>query len=226
MKCPQHYLSEMYEVILFYSGLDVSTRQILDSEGAIPSKTVADAKVATKRWQNILKNGTMEYLGQEVNEKVYAAQVGCEQCKGPTTLKNAHSKKKVKPLKKIIILNLVCPANKEGNIKHQLRDSTKEIMQILCIKNEDNQYKTVKHLNGIAENVLAGIGKFVFPVDFIILDMPKDLKVPLILGRPFLSTAHAKTDVFKRMITLRVGDEKNIFKSVKPASSLIRGSTC
>ncbi|GJV16683.1 homeodomain-like protein [Tanacetum coccineum] len=59
-------------------------------------------------------------------------------------------------------------------------------------------------------------------VDFIILDMPEDIKVPLILGRPFLSTARAKIDVYKRKITLRVGEEKIIFKSVKPASSLIK----
>ncbi|GJS73743.1 retrovirus-related pol polyprotein from transposon TNT 1-94 [Tanacetum coccineum] len=82
--------------------------------------------------------------------------------------------------------------------------------------------RTVKYLKGIAENVLVGIGKFIFPLDFIILDMPEDVKVPLILGRPFLSTAHAKIDVFKRKITLRVGEEKIIFKSVKPASSLIK----
>ncbi|GJR90328.1 mitochondrial proton/calcium exchanger protein-like protein isoform X1 [Tanacetum coccineum] len=82
--------------------------------------------------------------------------------------------------------------------------------------------KIVKCPKVIVENVLVGISKFVFPVDFIILDMPKDGKVPLILGRPFLSTAHAKIDVFKRKITLRVRDEKIIFKSVKPASSLIK----
>ncbi|GJV28761.1 integrase, catalytic region, zinc finger, CCHC-type containing protein [Tanacetum coccineum] len=75
--------------------------------------------------------------------------------------------------------------------------------------------RTVKYPKGIAENVLVGIGKFVFPVDFIILDMPEDIKVPLILGRPFLSTAHAKIDVFKRKITLRVGEEKIIFKSLR-----------
>ncbi|GJT92215.1 retrovirus-related pol polyprotein from transposon TNT 1-94 [Tanacetum coccineum] len=82
--------------------------------------------------------------------------------------------------------------------------------------------RIVKYPKGVAENVLVGIGKFVFPVDFIILDMPEDVKVPLILGRPFLSTAHAKIDVFKRKITLRVGDEKIIFKSMKPTSSLIK----
>ncbi|GKC03346.1 hypothetical protein Tco_0994956 [Tanacetum coccineum] len=82
--------------------------------------------------------------------------------------------------------------------------------------------RTVKYPKGIAENVLVGIGEFVFPVDFIILDMPKDIKVPLVLGRPFLSTAYTKIDVFKRKITLRVGEEKIIFSSVKPASSLIK----
>ncbi|GJR14360.1 DNA-directed DNA polymerase [Tanacetum coccineum] len=81
---------------------------------------------------------------------------------------------------------------------------------------------TVKYRKGIAENVLVGIGKFVFPVDFIILDMPEDIKVPLILERSFLSIAVAKIDVYKRKITLRVGEERIIFTSVKPASSLIK----
>ncbi|GJT32941.1 putative reverse transcriptase domain-containing protein [Tanacetum coccineum] len=59
--------------------------------------------------------------------------------------------------------------------------------------------RTVKYPKGIAKNVLVGIGKFTFPVDFIILDMHEDIKVPLILERPFLSTAHAKIDFEKRM---------------------------
>ncbi|GKF61008.1 putative reverse transcriptase domain-containing protein [Tanacetum coccineum] len=82
--------------------------------------------------------------------------------------------------------------------------------------------RTIKYPKGIAKNVLVGIGKFTFPIDFIILDMHEDVKVPLILGRPFLYTARAKIDVYKRKITLRVGEEKNIFKSVKPASSIIK----
>ncbi|GKA08618.1 hypothetical protein Tco_0687949 [Tanacetum coccineum] len=82
--------------------------------------------------------------------------------------------------------------------------------------------RIVKYLKGIAENVLVGIGKFTFPVDFIILDMPEDIKVPLILRRPFLSTARAKIDVYERKITLRVGEERIIFKSVKLVRSLIK----
>ncbi|GJZ15288.1 putative reverse transcriptase domain-containing protein [Tanacetum coccineum] len=82
--------------------------------------------------------------------------------------------------------------------------------------------KIVKYPKGIAENMLVEIDKFTFPIDFIILDMLEDIKVPLILGRPFLSTARSKIDVYKRKITLRVGEEKIVFTSVKPASSLIK----
>ncbi|GJY89136.1 hypothetical protein Tco_0503764 [Tanacetum coccineum] len=41
-------------------------------------------------------------------------------------------------------------------------------------------------------------------------------------GRPFLSTAHAKIDVFKIKITLKVGDDKIMFKSDKPISNIIK----
>ncbi|GJX07375.1 hypothetical protein Tco_0195307 [Tanacetum coccineum] len=82
--------------------------------------------------------------------------------------------------------------------------------------------RIIKRPKVISENVLVGIDKFVLPLDFIILDMPGDIKVPLILGRPFLSTAHVKIDVFKRKITLRVGDDKIIFKSDNPTSNIIR----
>ncbi|GKB08048.1 copia protein [Tanacetum coccineum] len=63
--------------------------------------------------------------------------------------------------------------------------------------------RTVKYLKGIAENVLVEIGKFTFPVDFIILDMPEDIKVPLILERPFF--VKPASSLIKRvyMLTLR-----------------------
>ncbi|GJS22753.1 hypothetical protein Tco_0451385 [Tanacetum coccineum] len=80
---------------------------------------------------------------------------------------------------------------------------------------------TVKYPKGIAKNVLVGIGKFVFPVGFIILDILKDINVPLILGRPFLSTARAKIDVYKRKITLRVGEERIVFTSRLMGETLV-----
>nr|GEU98544.1 reverse transcriptase domain, reverse transcriptase zinc-binding domain protein [Tanacetum cinerariifolium] len=80
--------------------------------------------------------------------------------------------------------------------------------------------RTVKHPRGIAENVLVGIGKFVFPIDFIILDMPEDVKVPLILRRPFLSIDHAKIDVLKK-ITLRVWNRVNDLAGLSSSNSSI-----
>nr|GEU30708.1 hypothetical protein [Tanacetum cinerariifolium] len=82
--------------------------------------------------------------------------------------------------------------------------------------------RSIKRPKGIAENLLVGIDNFFFPVDFIVLDMPEDIKVSLIIERPFLSTAHAKIDVFKRKFTLRVGDDKIVFKSDNPSSNIIR----
>ncbi|GJX93983.1 putative reverse transcriptase domain-containing protein [Tanacetum coccineum] len=328
MKCPQHYLTEMQE--------------ILDSRGAIPSKTAADAKI------------------KKLNEKVYAAQVGCEQCKGTHYTKDCPLKEEGKTLKEAYYTNNANPLYKErrqsmedtlskfmsesakrheenSNLIKEIRaltdvaiqnqgesiktleiqigqmskvlqergfgslpsstetnprDQVKSISTIVEVdsypicrigssqyavstrqnrtimyetrqttipflsrldgyyceekkgsygpqfseayseashinksiprKEKDPVNRTVKYPKGIAENVLVGIGKFVFPVDFIILDMPEDIKVPLILERPFLSIARAKIDVYKRKITLRVGEERIIFTSVKPASSLIK----
>ncbi|GJS45422.1 uncharacterized mitochondrial protein-like protein [Tanacetum coccineum] len=82
--------------------------------------------------------------------------------------------------------------------------------------------RTVKRPKGIAENVLVGIDKKKFSVDFIALDMPEDIKTSLILGRPFLSTSHVNIDVFKRKITLKVGNDKVMFKSDKPTSNIIK----
>ncbi|GKC84097.1 reverse transcriptase domain-containing protein [Tanacetum coccineum] len=82
--------------------------------------------------------------------------------------------------------------------------------------------RTVKQPKGIAENVLVGIDKFNFPVDFIILDIPEDFKTLLILGRPFLSNAHAIINVFKAKITLNVRNDKIFFKSNKPTSNKIK----
>nr|GFC24429.1 hypothetical protein [Tanacetum cinerariifolium] len=55
--------------------------------------------------------------------------------------------------------------------------------------------RTISKPTGVAENVFVKVGKFYFPADFVILDFVADPRVLLILGRPFLSTAHALIDV-------------------------------
>ncbi|XP_048234382.1 uncharacterized protein LOC107261349 [Ricinus communis] len=71
--------------------------------------------------------------------------------------------------------------------------------------------KSVKYPKGIVENVLVKVDKFIFPVDFVILDMDGESSVPLILGRPFLVTSRAIIDVCDGKLELRVGDETVTF---------------
>ncbi|GJW40665.1 RNA-directed DNA polymerase, eukaryota, reverse transcriptase zinc-binding domain protein [Tanacetum coccineum] len=65
---------------------------------------------------------------------------------------------------------------------------------------------------GIVKNLLIKINKFILPIDFIILNLFEDFRMPVILGRPLLATAYAKVDIFRKTISLEVGNEKFIFK--------------
>ncbi|GJX93567.1 DNA-directed DNA polymerase [Tanacetum coccineum] len=71
--------------------------------------------------------------------------------------------------------------------------------------------RSIQYPRGIIENVLIKVDKFVLLINFVILDIPEDSRVPIILGRPFLVTARAMIDVFNKKITLRVGDDEVIF---------------
>ncbi|KAL8473391.1 hypothetical protein ACS0TY_030285 [Phlomoides rotata] len=78
--------------------------------------------------------------------------------------------------------------------------------------------RTVTYPRGIVEDVLVKVDKFIFPVDFFVLDMVEDKAIPLILGRPFLATGGAMINVRNGELTLDVGGEKvsfNIFKAMK-----------
>nr|GFC63255.1 reverse transcriptase domain-containing protein [Tanacetum cinerariifolium] len=72
--------------------------------------------------------------------------------------------------------------------------------------------RTISKPTGVAENVFVKVDKFYFPADFVILDFVADPRVPLILGRPFLSTEHALIDVYEGEITLRHDDQSLTLK--------------
>nr|GFC53584.1 reverse transcriptase domain-containing protein [Tanacetum cinerariifolium] len=72
--------------------------------------------------------------------------------------------------------------------------------------------RTISKPTGVAENVFVKVGKFYFPADFVVLDFVVDPHVPLILGRPFLSTAHALIDVYEGEIILRHDDQSLALK--------------
>ncbi|GJR33152.1 reverse transcriptase domain-containing protein [Tanacetum coccineum] len=74
--------------------------------------------------------------------------------------------------------------------------------------------RSFQHPIGIAEYMLVEVGKFTFPVDFVILEMEEDSKVPLILGRPFLHTVDAVIRVKQKQLNL------GIVKSFIPSKEL------
>ena len=64
--------------------------------------------------------------------------------------------------------------------------------------------RSVKYPRGIIEDVLFKVDKFIFPADFIVLDMDEDADIPIILGRPFLAMGMTLIDVQRGELTMRV----------------------
>ncbi|XP_070669006.1 uncharacterized protein [Malus domestica] len=63
---------------------------------------------------------------------------------------------------------------------------------------------------GVLEDVLVQVNDLVFPVDFSMLEMEDSAHstpLPILLGRPFMKTAHTKIDVFKWTLTMEFDGE-------------------
>nr|XP_016487200.1 PREDICTED: uncharacterized protein LOC107807359 [Nicotiana tabacum] len=71
--------------------------------------------------------------------------------------------------------------------------------------------QTVKRPSGIPDDVLVQVGRFVFPVDFVILDYRVDEEIPIILERPFLATRRALIDCEMGALKIRLNDEEIAF---------------
>ncbi|GJW09872.1 hypothetical protein Tco_1575699 [Tanacetum coccineum] len=85
MKCPQHYLTKMQEVILFYNDAKTAIQEIAEYSQKWHNGTSRGRNTETTDGLAVIQ-AQLNNPGREikkVNEKVYAAQVGCEQCNGP-----------------------------------------------------------------------------------------------------------------------------------------------
>ena len=63
----------------------------------------------------------------------------------------------------------------------------------------------------MVEDMLVQVGSLIFLVDFVVLDIEPDSKVPFILGRPFLDTGKALIDVEAGQLTMREHDKVEVF---------------
>ncbi|XP_052730470.1 uncharacterized protein LOC128195822 [Vigna angularis] len=68
--------------------------------------------------------------------------------------------------------------------------------------------RSLKYPYGVAEDVLMKVDKFLFPMDFVIMEMEEDVNVPLILGRPFMKTSRVLIDVENGKLKVRMQDEE------------------
>ncbi|KAL7582867.1 uncharacterized protein LOC111918052 [Lactuca sativa] len=66
---------------------------------------------------------------------------------------------------------------------------------------------TITNPRGIIDDFFVKVGKFVFLVDFMVLDMKEDEDLPIISGRPFLSTAIALVEIDDSKLTLGVRND-------------------
>ncbi|GKD93781.1 hypothetical protein Tco_1373618, partial [Tanacetum coccineum] len=234
MKCPQHYLTEMQEVILFYNGLDVQTRQILDSKGAIPSKTAADAKVAiqemveySQKWHNGTSRtrstetsdglaaiqAQLNNLGREikkVNEKVYAAQVGCEQCKGPHYTKDFPLKEEGKTLEEAYYTQFGGPfqgggyraaalgfyqrnnANPSYQERRQSMEETLSKFMSESAKRHEENYNMIKEIQASTDAVMRNQGASIKTLEIQIGKISKVLQERGFGSQPSLTEANAR----------------------------------
>ncbi|KAL8487832.1 hypothetical protein ACS0TY_024227 [Phlomoides rotata] len=72
--------------------------------------------------------------------------------------------------------------------------------------------RTVTYPRGIVEDVMVKVDDFIFPVDFVVLDMVEERSIPLILGRPFLATGGAMIDVRNGELLLNAENDHVLFK--------------
>ncbi|XP_050896758.1 uncharacterized protein LOC127103550 [Lathyrus oleraceus] len=87
---------------------------------------------------------------------------------------------------------------------------------------------SVKKPHGIVKDVLVKIDKFVFPVDFVILEMLEDEEIPLILGRPFLETGRCVINIEEGTMMLKVYDEEvriNVRNTMKDKDDICTSDT-
>ena len=86
--------------------------------------------------------------------------------------------------------------------------------------------RSLKHPRRVIEDVLVKVDKFIFPADFIVLDMEEDKEIPIILGRPFLTIGRAMIDVQRGELKLRVQEDEVKFNVFEPVRHPVESDMC
>ncbi|GKE42582.1 reverse transcriptase domain-containing protein, partial [Tanacetum coccineum] len=176
--------------------------------GTLPSNTITNPKVDLK---GITTRSGIAYQGPTIPTTSSPPKVverEPEVTKDTVLPTNNRSTKDVQPL--VVQVQSQRP-NSEPTVDlvSVSMPKTKPSIPYLSRRNDEKpfDYQT----NRYCQDVYLKVGKFKFPVDFVVVDFNADPRVPLILGRSFLKIGRALSDVYEGELTLRVGKEAITF---------------
>nr|GEU58399.1 hypothetical protein [Tanacetum cinerariifolium] len=158
---------------------------------------------------------------QKLKENVHAIHVGCRICEGTHLDKDYRLNKEVKRIKEVKYGALEGIFQIMVEIKQGFNGGETQPIRSLAMlttpKRIDSSYLKETNLlaemanmskktsMGTVENILVKIDIFMFPSDFVVINMLGDPNETIILGRPFLATIHARINVFRKEISKRKG---------------------
>ncbi|KAA3470640.1 Retrovirus-related Pol polyprotein from transposon opus [Gossypium australe] len=86
----------------------------------------------------------------------------------------------------------------EFNFGKALCDSGVNInMMPLSIYQKLGLGESLVHPKGVLKHVLVNVRQFIFPIDFVVLNFEEDMKIPILLGRPFLAISKSTINLEK-----------------------------
>nr|GEY70068.1 hypothetical protein [Tanacetum cinerariifolium] len=183
--------NEPLGIILFYNRLDVPTRQIIDSKGAIHTKTAAETKIViqemaeySQKWYNGTSSkarGIETYDGltavqsrlnnlrreiKKVNENVYVAQVECKLCNGPHYIKDCLLKEEGNTLEEAYYTQFEAQT---------LEESVTKFMAELAKRHEENS-NIIKEIRASTDAAIRNQGASIKTLEIQIGQMTKVLQ--------------------------------------------------
>ena len=69
-------------------------------------------------------------------------------------------------------------------------------------------YRSITRPYGEIEDVLVKVKHFIFPIDFVVMDICEDNDIPIILVRPFMLTVSCIVDMGRKKVELGFEDQK------------------
>nr|GEZ57271.1 hypothetical protein [Tanacetum cinerariifolium] len=215
--CPHHGFTELHQLDTFYNALNPADQDSLNTTagGNLLERRTQDVLTIIENKSKCLAAGgnTFPELRDNIQGYVAAATVNYNQgnsiYRPPALFSN---KEKLLELANTP-LNENCSAVILKELPEKLGDPGKFLIpcgfsELKCKALADLANRAICTPAGIARDVFVSVGKFTFLANFVIVDYESDPRLPLILGRPFLRTAHALIDIHGKEMILCDGDER------------------